>query len=60
MNRHETSIDALNQTKERQYDNRGNLKQVVDPPTQDRPSAVVTSGTYNAKGQIKTITRPNG
>ena len=60
MNRLQTSIDALNQTKERQYDNRGNLKQVVDPATENRTEPVITSATYNPKGQVKTITDPEG
>ena len=60
MNRLQTSIDALNQTKERQYDNRGNLKQVVDPATENRTNPVITSATYNPKGQVKTIIDPEG
>ena len=60
MNRLKTSIDALNQNKERQYDNRGNLKQVVDPATENRAKPVITSATYNPKGQVKTITDPEG
>ena len=60
MNQLKTSINPLGQKKIRGYDNRGNLNEVVDPPTLDRKESVVTKALYNAKGQVRTITDPEG
>ena len=63
-----TFTESNNAVSRYTYDKVGNLeiekypylKQEVNPSTQDRSNAVVTSVTYNAKGQVKTITDPEG
>ena len=60
MNQLKTSINPLGQKKIRGYDNRGNLNEVVDPPVLGGRETVITKALYNAKGQVKSITDPEG